>query len=74
MEQVPADHVAYSLALDWAFFRMGSILVAFITSPLTLSFPDMNRRWALALPAMRLAKSVSDRERVTAKVAVSSSV
>lgn len=34
----------YSLALVCAFFKMGSILVAFITSPLTLSFPDMKSR------------------------------
>lgn len=55
----------YSLALVWAFFRIGSILVAFITSPLTLSFPDMNSRCAFASPATNLPKSSSDSERVT---------
>lgn len=36
-----------------------------MTSPLILSLPDMNSRWALALPATRLPKSDSERERVT---------
>lgn len=56
----------YSLALPWAFLRIGSILVAFMMLPLILSLPPMNRRWALALPATREAKSASERERVTA--------
>lgn len=34
-------------------------------SPLILSLPDMNRRWALALPWTRLPKSSSERDRVT---------
>jgi hypothetical protein len=56
----------YNLALmAWAFFRIGSIFVAFIMFPLILSFPAMKRRWALALPVTREAKSESDRRRVT---------
>jgi hypothetical protein len=44
----------YSLALFWAFFRIGSILVAFMTSPLTFSFPLMYSFCAFALPEMSL--------------------
>ena len=54
-----------SFALDCAFLRMGSILVAFIMSPLILSLPPMNSRCAFALPATSLPKSSSERERVT---------
>jgi hypothetical protein len=58
----------YSFALvACAFFRIGSILVAFMTSPLTFNFPDMNNRCAFALPATNLPKSSSERERVTIK-------
>ena len=56
------------MALPWAFLRTGSILVAFMMLPLILSLPPMNRRWALALPATREAKSASERERVTTSV------
>ncbi len=35
---------AYNFALVCAFLRMGSSLVAFITSPLIFSLPDMNNR------------------------------
>ena len=58
---------AYSFALSccWAFFRIGSILVAFITSPLTFSFPPMNSFCAFACPATIFPKSASERERVT---------
>jgi hypothetical protein len=55
------------LALPWAFFMIGSILVAFMMSPLSLSFPDMKSFWALALPATSWAKSASERARVTEK-------
>lgn len=47
---------------------MGSSLVAFMMSPLILSFPDMNSRWALPLPETRFAKSASDSERVTTTI------
>lgn len=59
--------IVYSLALVWAFFRIGSSLVDFMMSPLILSLPDMKRRWALALPSERAWKSSSERERVTAR-------
>ena len=62
---LPSCCYPYNLALVCAFFRMGSILVAFMTSPLTLSFPDMNSRCALALPETSLPKSSSESERVT---------
>lgn len=55
----------YRLALDLAFFMMGSSLVAFMMSPLILSLPDMNRRWGLAEPSTSLPKSSSERSRVT---------
>lgn len=58
----------YSLALVWAFFMMGSILVAFMMSPLILSLPDMKSFWALALPATRSAKSASESCRVTGRL------
>src|SRR6266516_1807097 len=44
---------------------MGSIFVAFITSPLTLSFPDMNNLCAFAFPVTSFPKSSSERMRVT---------
>jgi hypothetical protein len=53
------------LALLWAFLRMGSSLVAFMTSPLTFSFPLMKSFCALALPATRSEKVASVRLRVT---------
>lgn len=37
-----------------------------MTSPLILSLPDMNNRWALAFPATRAPKSASESVRVTA--------
>jgi hypothetical protein len=56
----------YSFAFTaWAFFRIGSILVAFITSPLTFSFPPMNSLCAFALPLTSLPKSSSESDRVT---------
>ena len=55
----------YSFAPVCALLRTGSIRVAFITSPLIFSFPLMNSFCAFAFPAIKLAKSVSERERVT---------
>lgn len=55
----------YSFGPVWAFFRMGSILVAFMTSPLTFSFPLMNSLCALALPAINCWKSESLNTSVT---------
>lgn len=60
-----ASTPVYSLALVWAFFRTGSIFVAFMILPLIFSLPPMNRRWALALPATREPKSASESWRVT---------
>ena len=54
-----------ALAFVCAFIRMGSIFVAFITSPLTFSFPAMNNRCAFAFPATSLPKSSSDNDRMT---------
>lgn len=54
--------------LVWAFFITGSILVAFITSPLIFNLPDMNSFCALALPETRFAKSLSESSRVTGKL------
>ena len=65
----------YSFALaPCAFLRIGSIFVAFITSPLTFNFPAMNSRCAFALPATSLPKSSSERDRVTAYEDVSSAM
>ena len=55
----------YNFALVWAFFSTGSIFVAFITSPLTFNFPDMNSLCACVLPPTSLPKSSSDNDRVT---------
>lgn len=56
----------HSFALVCAFLSTGSIFVAFMTSPLIFSFPDMNSRWACVLPATILPKSSSDNDSVTA--------
>lgn len=61
----------YSLACFCAFLRIGSILVAFITSPLIFSFPDMNSFCAFALPEISLAKSTSESMSVTIHRALS---
>ena len=58
-------HIIYNLAPIWAFLRMGSILVAFMTSPRTLSLPLMNSFCAFALPATSFAKSASERRSFT---------
>jgi hypothetical protein len=58
-------HIIYNLAPIWAFLRMGSILVAFMTSPRILSLPLMNSFCAFALPVMSFAKSASERRSVT---------
>ena len=55
----------YNFALVCAFLRIGSIFVAFMTSPLTLSFPLMNSFCAFALPATRFPKSPSLSDSVT---------
>jgi hypothetical protein len=49
-----------------AFFRIGSNFVAFITSPLTLSFPLINSFCAFAFPATIFANSASFMTSVTA--------
>jgi hypothetical protein len=59
------QHLLYSLAFVLLLANMGSSFVAFITSPLTFSFPDMKSRWALAFPATSFPKSSSERDRVT---------
>ena len=56
----------YSFAPVCAFLSMGSILVAFITSPLTFNLPLMNSFCAFAFPATSCPKSLSDRTSVTA--------
>ena len=56
----------YNLAPFCTFLKIGSIFVAFITSPLTLSFPLINSLCAFALPLASPAKSLSDRINVTA--------
>ena len=58
---------SYNFALFCAFLSMGSIFVAFITSPLTFSFPLMNSFCAFALPEMSFANSTSLRMSVTAR-------
>ncbi len=45
--------------------------MAFITSPLTFSFPDINSRCAFALPLTNFPKSSSERESVTVEPNVS---
>lgn len=55
----------YNFAPVCAFLRIGSILVAFITSPLTFNFPLMNSFCAFALPLTSEPKSLSLRVRVT---------
>ena len=60
----------YNLALGICacdFLKMGSSLVAFMTSPLILSLPPMNSFCAFALPVTSLPKFSSDKERVTGK-------
>lgn len=57
----------HSFALVCALFSIGSILVAFITSPLTFNLPAMNSLCAFALPLISLAKSSSDNDSVTIK-------
>jgi len=58
-------HIAHSLAFVCAFFRIGSILVAFMTLPVIFSLPLMNSFCAFALPEMSFAKSTSESLRVT---------
>ncbi len=62
----PCLEFAYSLAFVCALFNIGSIFVAFITSPLTLSLPAMNSLCAFALPLVNLPKSSSESDSVTA--------
>lgn len=56
----------YNFAFVCAFFNTGSALVAFITSPLIFSFPDMNKFWAFFFPLTRFPKSSSERDKITA--------
>lgn len=56
----------YNFALVCAFFNTGSAFVAFITSPLIFSFPDIKRFWAFFFPLTRFPKSSSERDRLTA--------
>ena len=62
------------MALLWAFLRMGSILVAFITSPFTLSLPLMYSFCAFAFPEMSLANWSSAKMRLTEMSHVSPNV
>ena len=64
-DRIKFIHIIYNLAPIWAFLRMGSILVAFMTSPRTLSLPLMNSFCAFALPATSFAKSASERRSFT---------
>ena len=64
-DRIKFIHIIYNLAPIWAFLRMGSILVAFMTSPRTLSLPLMNNFCAFVLPAMSFAKSASERRSFT---------
>jgi hypothetical protein len=58
--------LVYSLAIAGrAFASTPSSLVAFITSPLTFNFPDMNSLCAFAFPLTNFPKSSSDSDRVT---------
>lgn len=59
-------HIIYNFATVCAFLRIGSNLVAFITSPLTFNLPLINSFCAFALPATSLPKSASLRTSVTA--------
>lgn len=55
----------YNFAAVCAFLSTGSILVAFITSPLTLSFPLIKSFCAFAFPATSCPKSFSLSTNVT---------
>ena len=67
MYMLPAlPSTTYNFAPVCAFFNIGSILVAFITSPLTFNLPLMNSFCAFALPATSWPKSLSLRINVTA--------
>jgi hypothetical protein len=65
---MPRSKIArhYNLGPDCAFFNIGSNFVAFITSPLTFSFPPMNSFCAFALPCTNCPKSLSLSTSVTA--------
>lgn len=63
-------NLALTPVLALALLRIGSIFMAFMALPRILSLPPMKRRWALAVPATRPAKSFSDRARVTAGLLV----
>ena len=62
---IQSEFRLYNFAFVCAFFNIGSIFVAFITSPLTFSFPDMNNLCACVLPLTSLPKSSSESDRVT---------
>lgn len=57
--------VIYSFAIVCAFFKIGSIRVAFVTSPLIVNLPDMNSCIAFALPLKSLPNSSSANIKVT---------
>ncbi len=59
------NYPIYNFAFVCAFFRIGSIFVAFMTSPFIFSFPDMNSRCACVFPLTSLPKSSSDSDKVT---------
>lgn len=62
----PTSASIYSFAFaTCAFAKTGSNFVAFITSPLTLSFPPMNSLCAFAFPVTNFPKSSSERLSVT---------
>lgn len=62
---VHAAHLPYNLGPPCAFLRIGSILVAFMTSPLTFSFPLMKSFCAFAFPVTSLPKLSSLSDNVT---------
>jgi len=55
----------YNLAFVCAFASIGSILVAFMMSPLIFSLPDMNNDCAFAFPETSFPKFSSDKDNVT---------
>jgi len=62
---IPETAQTYSFAVTFALFKIGSILVAFITSPLTFKPPLINSFCAFALPATNCPKFLSLIDNVT---------
>lgn len=57
--------VIYSFTVVCAFFKIGSIRVAFVTSPLIFNLPDMKSCIAFAFPLKSLPNSSSAKIKVT---------